>query len=130
MFGNSQMGGVNIGFPDICLTPPAALPIPYPNVSLGSVGFPPAFNVFWSCTPAHNLLTTPLFSLGDTAGVMGFGVASHLIMSQTRPITGAFTMLVDGLPATRMTSINMHNTMNAPGMTVVPSQVKVIILKP
>jgi hypothetical protein len=130
MFGNSQMGGVNVGFPDVCLTPPAALPVPYPNVSFGTAAFPPAPNVFWSCTPAHHLMTTPLLSLGDGAGVMGFGVASHLIMSQTRPLTGAFSLLVDGMPATRLGSVNLHNTMNAPGMTVVPSQVKVIILKP
>jgi hypothetical protein len=130
MFGNSQMGGVNIGFPDICLTPPVAIPIPYPNISLGPVGFPPAFKIFWMCTPSHNILTMPLFSLGDTPGVMGFGVVSHLIMSPTRPIIGAFTMLLMGLPATRLTTINIQNTLNCPGMTLVPAQIKVIILKP
>lgn len=129
MFGNSLGGGVNIGFPDVCLTPPVAVPIPYPNISLGPVGFPPAFKIFWSGTPSHNLMTTPMISNGDNPGVAGFGVVSHLIMSPTRPIIGAFTMLLMGLPATRLTTINIQNTLNAPGMTLVPSQVKVIILK-
>ena len=58
MFGNSQMGGVNIGFPDICKTPPM-IPIPYPNISFGPTGFPPAFKIFWMCTPSHNIMTMP-----------------------------------------------------------------------
>ena len=130
MFGNSQMGGVNIGFPDICLTPPVAVPVPYPNISFGPVGFPPSPKIFWMCAPAHHLFTTPMISMGDTPGVMGMGVVTHLIMSPTRPIIGSFTMLLHGIPATRMTTINLQNTMNSPGMALVPSQFKVIILKP
>ncbi len=128
MFGNAQMGGVNIGFPDVCLTPPTSLPIPYPNISFGPLGFPPAWNVFWMGTPAHNLMTQPAMSVGDQPGVM-LGVASHTVMGPSRPVLGAFTMLVDGMPATRMTSMYLMNTMNAPGITVVPAQVKVVILK-
>jgi hypothetical protein len=45
-------------------------------------------------------------------------------------VIGAFTMLLMGLPATRMTTINIQNTLNSPGMTLVPAQIKVIILKP
>ncbi len=68
MFGNAQMGGVNIAFPDICLTPPVAVPIPYPNISLGPVGFPPAFKIFWMCTPSHNIMT--MATNNATCGVM------------------------------------------------------------
>lgn len=128
MFGNSQMGGVNIGFPDICKTPPM-IPIPYPNISFGPTGFPPAFKIFWMCTPSHNIMTMPMFSIGDTPGVL-LGLVSQTVMAPTRHIIGAFTMLLMGLPATRMTTINIQNTMNCPGMTLVPSQIKVIILKP
>jgi len=128
MFGNSQMGGVNIGFPDICKTPPM-IPIPYPNISFGPVGFPPAFKIFWMCTPSHNIMTMPMFSIGDTPGIL-LGLVSQTVMAPTRHIIGAFTMLLMGLPATRMTTINIQNTLNCPGMTLVPSQIKVIILKP
>jgi hypothetical protein len=122
------MGGVNIGFPDICKTPPM-IPIPYPNISFGPTGFPPAFKIFWMCTPSHNIMTMPMFSVGDTPGVL-LGLVSQTVMAPTRHVIGAFTMLLMGLPATRMTTINIQNVLNCPGMTLVPSQIKVIILKP
>ena len=127
MFANALMGGLNLGFPDVCLTPPTAIPVPYPNISFGPLGFPPSPNVMWACTPAHHLMTTPMLSIGDTPGVM-MGVASGTDMAPTRPVIGAFTTLVNGIPATRLTSINIHNNTNAPGMTIVPAQPKVIIL--
>jgi hypothetical protein len=122
------MGGVNIGFPDICKTPPM-IPIPYPNISFGPTGFPPAFKIFWMCTPSHNIMTMPMFSVGDTPGIL-LGLVSQTVMAPTRHVIGAFTMLLMGLPATRMTTINIQNVLNCPGMTLVPSQIKVIILKP
>jgi hypothetical protein len=45
-------------------------------------------------------------------------------------MTAAFTCLVAGMPATRLTSMTLQNSTNAPGMTVVPSQVKVLLLCP
>ena len=129
MFGNAQLGGMNLGFPDVCLTPPVPLPIPYPNISFGPVGFPPSPNVMWMCTPAHHLMTTPVVSIGDTPGV-ALGVASGMIMAPTRPILGSFTTLVNGIPATRLTSMNIQNNTNCPGMTIAPAQVKVLILAP
>ena len=40
MFANSQMMGMDTGFPDVCLTPappsPAPVPIPYPNTGMAS----------------------------------------------------------------------------------------------
>jgi hypothetical protein len=128
MFGNAQMGGMNFGFPDVCLTPPAMVPVPYPNFSLGPVGFPPSPNVFWMCTPAHHLLTTPVVSFGDLPGAVG--VASGAVMLPTHHVTGAFTVLVNGLPGTRLTSINVQNNTNTPGMTVVPAQFRVLLLAP
>ena len=35
MFANSQMMGTDIAFPDVCLTPPIPVPVPYPNVARG-----------------------------------------------------------------------------------------------
>ncbi len=128
MFGNSQMGGLNLGFPDVCLTPPAMLPVPFPNISLGPLGFPPSPNVWWMCTPAHHLMTKPMISMGDIPGVAG--VASGTVMFMTHHVTGAFTTLVNCLPATRMTSINIQNNTNCPGMTLVPAQFRVLILSP
>jgi hypothetical protein len=127
MFANTQMGGMNLGFPDICKIPPVAVPVPFPNISLGPMGVPAVYNVLFMATPAHNLLTMIPISFGDTPGVM-MGLISSTVMAQTRTVTGAFRVLVGGLPCQRLTSINIQNTINCPGMRIVPSQVKVLVL--
>jgi hypothetical protein len=66
---------------------------------------------------------------GDNAGV-SMGVASGRVMGPSRHLTGAFTVLFEGMPASRMTSASIQNGTNAPGMRMVPSQTKVILLAP
>jgi hypothetical protein len=130
MFANTQMMGIDIGFPDVCLTPmPTPVPIPYPNIALGPMGVPAAYNVLFMCTPAHNLATTVVMTNGDNAGV-NMGVASGTVMGPSRHLTAAFTVLVDGIPATRLTSVALQNSTNCPGVRIVPSQVKVLLLAP
>lgn len=130
MFANSQMMGIDIGFPDVCLTPtPAPVPIPYPNIAAGPMGVPAAYNVLFMCTPAHNMSTTVPLTNGDNPGV-ALGVASGMVMGPSRHLTAAFTVLVDGMPATRLTSVALQNSTNCPGMRLVPSQVKVLLLAP
>jgi hypothetical protein len=129
MFANTQMGGMDFGIPDVCLTPPVPLPIPYPNFAMGPLGVPAAYNVLFMCTPAHNLLTTIPITLGDQPGV-ALGVASGMVMGPSRRLTAMFTCLVDGIPATRLTSMGLHNSTNIVGMRIVPSQVKVLLLGP
>jgi hypothetical protein len=129
MFANTQMMGIDLGFPDVCLTPPVPEPVPYPNIGLGPMGVPAAFNVLFLCTPAHNLSTTIVMTNGDNAGVM-MGVASGTVMGPDRHLTAAFTVLVGGIPATRLTSVSIQNTTNCPGMRIVPSQTTVLLLAP
>ena len=133
MFANAQLMGTDMGFPDVCLTPappaPAPIPIPYPNIALGPTAlafYPKVLHFF---TPAHNMATTVPLSNGDNTGLM-MGVASGLVMGPARHLTGAFTVLVGALPATRMTSVALQNSTNSPGVRLVPSQVKVVILSP
>lgn len=131
MFANSQMMGVDMGFPDVCLTPTPAgpVPIPYPNIAAGPMGVPAAYNVLFMATPAHNMLTTVPLTNGDNPGI-ALGVASGLVMGPSRHVTAAFTVLVGGAPATRMTSISIQNSTNCPGMRLVPSQPRVLLLAP
>ncbi len=130
MFANTQMGGMSLGFPDVCLTPtPAPVPIPYPNISAQPMGVPAAYHVLFMCTPAHNLTTSVPLTNGDNPGV-SMGVASGMVMGPSRHLTAAFTVLVGGIPGTRMTSMTLQNSTNAPGMSLVPSQIKVILLAP
>ncbi|MFP6683429.1 MAG: PAAR-like domain-containing protein, partial [Polyangiaceae bacterium] len=61
MFGNTQMMGVDMAFPDVCLTPapPAPpVPLPYPDISAGPMGAPPAAKIMFMCAPSHNMGTT------------------------------------------------------------------------
>src|SRR3954469_10556820 len=110
MFANTQMMGMDLAFPDVCLTPmPAPVPIPYPNIAMGPMGVPAAYNILFMCAPAHNMSTTVPLSNGDNAGV-ATGVASGMVMGPDRHLTAAFTVLVDGMPATRLTSVSLQNS--------------------
>jgi len=66
-------------------------------------------------------------ALGDQPGV-ALGVASGTVMGPARHLTAAFTVLVGGLPATRLTSISLQNSTNMIGLRIVPSQLKVLLL--
>jgi len=129
MFANTQMGGVDTAFPDVLLTPtPVPVPIPYPNNAQGSMGTPPVSNVFFAGMPAHNLGTQMPTSDGNNAGVAG--VSSGTVRGPSRAVTGASTVLLGGMPATRLTSINLQNTTNTTGARVSPSQTRVLLLAP
>lgn len=133
MFANTQMMGVDTGFPDVCLTPappsPSPVPLPYPNIGAGPMGVPAYYKVLFACAPAHNMATTVPMTNGDNPG-LATGVASGVVMGPDRHLTGSFTCLVGPMPATRMTSMALQNSTNCPGARIVPSQPKVIILSP
>jgi hypothetical protein len=131
MFANTQMMGIDTGFPDVCLTPSPAgpVPVPYPNVASGPMALNAAYDVLFSCAPAHNLGTTIPMTNGDNAGV-GLGLASGTVMGPARHLIGAFTVLIGGMAATRLTSASLQNSTNVPGVRCVPSQTTVMILAP
>lgn len=131
MFANTQMMGMDTGFPDVCLTPTPAgpVPVPYPNMAMGPMGVPAAYKVMFMAAPAHNMGTTVPLTNGDNAGV-AMGVASGLVMGPSRHLTASFTTLVGGMPATRLSSMSLQNSTNCPGCRVVPSQTKVLIMAP
>jgi hypothetical protein len=92
-----------------------------------ATGFAP--NVLFGGTPAHTLSTTSAMSNGDEPGVAG-GVVSNRFDATRRHTTAAFTVLVAGSPATRLTSVTTQNNNNAIGVRSVPSQPIVLILNP
>ena len=130
MFANTQMGGVDNAFPDVCLTPSPAgpVPIPYPNIAAGPTAVPAQVKVMFMCAPAHNMATTTPMTNGDNGGV-ATGVASGMVMGPSRHLTGSFTTLIVGAPCTRVTSAALQNSTNAPGVRLAPSQTKVVVLK-
>lgn len=132
MFANAQMMGTDLAFPDVCQTPspPAQpVPIPYPNIGNGSTGIPTAYNVLFMGTPAHDTATTIPLTNGDEAGVVT-GSASGTVMGPSRHLSGSVTVLLNGIPATRMSSSSQQNSTNSAGARLVPSQTLVMILAP
>ncbi len=129
MFANTQMSGIDLAFPDVCLTPPAAVPVPYPDIAAGPMGVKAVYNVLFMAAPVHNLGTVIPMTNGDNAG-LATGVASATVMGPSRHLTGAFTCLIGGMPVTRVTSMSLQNSTNCPGARIAPSQVKVLILAP
>lgn len=129
MFANTQMGGTNVGSPDTCLTPPYSTPTTYANTSQTASGVPAAYTILLAAAPAHNLGTTVPTSNGDEAGTYT-GVTSGTIMGPTRKTTAANTILMGGMPATRMTSATMQNSTNSVGVALSPSQTKILLLAP
>ncbi|MCL4460335.1 MAG: DUF4150 domain-containing protein [Nitrospirae bacterium] len=131
MFANTQMGGMALGFPDVCKTPagPVVVPVPYPNIAMGPMAVPPIPNILFGGAPAQNLMAEIPLTQGDDAGVLG-GVLSSTEMGTSRCLDGASTVLLGGAPATRLTSTTLQNGVNAPGVCLVPSQVTVLLLAP
>jgi hypothetical protein len=137
MFMLTMGAGMDLGFPDVCITPIPSptgeipTPLPYPDIGMTATNVPAAYNVLADCMPAINQLSMGTLSNGDEVGLEG-GVVSHMIDGQTEYLVGCFTILVDGVPAQRMTSVTGQNAMgvmpNAPGMCLCPSQVTVLTL--
>ncbi|MFA4913396.1 MAG: PAAR-like domain-containing protein [Burkholderiaceae bacterium] len=127
MFANCQLMGIDLAFPDICKTPPALIPIPYPNFALGPMAIPNAWNILIMGMPAHNLLTTIPLTNGDNPG-LALGLISPSVMGPSRHVTCVPNVLFKCIPATRLTSMTVQNRSNAVGMRIVPSQIKVVLL--
>lgn len=122
MLANNNLGIMNLGFPDVCLTPmPAPVPTPYPNIAFSVTHIPSQINIFIGIGLAENLATTGTISNGDNAGV-ALGVASGTIMGPDRGVLGSIKVLIAAIPGTRLTGLNIQNSTNCPGFTVIPAQ--------
>ncbi|MDR2669488.1 MAG: DUF4150 domain-containing protein [Desulfovibrio sp.] len=133
MFMLSMGPGTDLAFPDVCLTPvgPAVVPMPYPNTAVSAATAPVVPNVLVECTPALNMMSKGLVSMGDEAGVL-LGAVSHMMSGQTSYDVGCFTIMVGGAPAQRLTSVTGQNCLavlpNSVGACIAPSQATVLTL--
>ncbi len=133
MFANTQMPALNFTFPDVCkvATPVGPIPIPLPNLAFTTLAIPTIFNQFITAMPMHNLITMEPMSNGDEAGLTGGGgVVSNLAIGPCRHMLGSFKVFKMCMPSTKMLSPSGQNgaLMNIPGLTLTPSQVKVMEL--
>jgi carboxyl-terminal processing protease len=116
--------GMNIGFPDVCLTPTPAgpVPIPYPNIAMHAqaVGFSLIVKV--SGVHALNLGSKIPITMGDEPGT------AHPVFKQVGTfVMGNPVVFVDRLPAICLTCPTMGNAgNNAVGAVLVPSAVNVL----
>src|SRR6185369_4154314 len=111
--------GMNIGFPDVCLTPagPAVVPIPYPNMAMNAMAAPFVPTILLGFMPALNLGSTIPMTMGDEGGV-----AHPFFKQMGRYTMGNPKVLLQGLPAITLTSPTSGNNMNNPvGAVLVPS---------
>ncbi|QDQ28507.1 DUF4150 domain-containing protein [Chitinimonas arctica] len=127
MFANTNLGVLNLGFPDVCLTPPLAVPVPYPNLTFSVTHVPSQFNILIGGGLAENLLTQGTVSLGDLAGVLT-GVASGTVAGPDRPVLGSIKVLFGAAFATRLTTLTIQNSTNTVGVSLTPAQICVLLL--
>jgi carboxyl-terminal processing protease len=120
MLPSSNQGlGINMGFPDVCLTPaaPAPIPVPYPNLGMNSVAMPFAATILLSFLPAHSMAAKPLLTMGDNAGV-----AHPTFMGTGQNLMGNPRILLQGMPAETLCNPTNGNNFNDPcGAKLVPS---------
>jgi carboxyl-terminal processing protease len=110
--------GMNIGFPDVCVTPvgPVPVPIPYPNMAMNVMAVPFAPNVLISFMPGINMGAETPITLGDQAGV------ESPFMGPGRYTMGNPTVMVNALPAVNLLCPTSGNDfINPVGAVMVPS---------
>ena len=131
MFQNTFFPAIHFAFPDVCKTPlpVVPLPVPYPNIAITSTSIPSVFNQFIQAMPLHNLMTVAFISNGDNLGVAG-GVVSQTFMGPERHILGSLKVFASAMPVVKMLSPTEQNgpAGNMIGVTITPSQIKVMIL--
>lgn len=132
VFATTQMAGLNMAFPDICLTPaPPAPPIPtpYPNMAMPNTAIPSQVKVLTLAMPNHNMMTITPMSNGDNAGVM-MNPASGMVMGPQKQLMGSVKTFIGGMPANVMLKPSGQNGMmpGAMGTTLAPSQTKLMIM--
>ena len=121
MFVSTFGTGMSQGMPDVCMTPPFAIPAPFPNLAQNAMAIPSYFTVAINAMPELNMTAMYAMSNGDEGGTMG-GVASGMIMGPGRCMLGSQVVFVAGQPTWRLTATTLQNLTNVPGLTLVPSQ--------
>lgn len=131
MFMLTMGPGTVLAFPDVCRTPPAGAAVAYPNCVRTPTSAPAADQVVVEGAPALHQLSEGQVSSGNTAGRLK-GVVSGEVGGRCLFLGGSTSVLVDGAPAQRVTSVSAQNAAgmqaNAQGLAVAPSQSTVLIL--
>jgi hypothetical protein len=109
-------GGMSVVFPDVCLTPTSAgpVPIPYPNIAMASdtSAGPPTV----TCDGEMPMTKDAKYSKssGDEAGSAG-GIASGTFTNVAEFMLYSFDVKFEGKGACRLGDPLFHNNKNAMG---------------
>ena len=120
--------GMSMAMPDVCKTPPFAIPGPFPNIANNALVLPSYFTIMINGMPELNITGMYALTSGDEAGALG-GVASQTIVGTGRPVMGSTCYFVGGSPSWRLTAPTIQNTINCPGTSLAPSQTVKIVLR-
>ena len=119
LLASNRGAGMNIGMPDVCLTPaaPAPVPVPYPNLGLNVQASPFCTLIKITGMPGLNLGSKIPMTMGDEGGT------AHPMFKQMGSYTaGNSAIYLEKLPAINLTCPTTGNNMNnAAGAVLVPS---------
>ncbi len=119
LLASNRGAGMNVGMPDVCLTPaaPSPIPVPYPNFAMNMQASPFCTLVRLTGMNALNLGSKIPMTMGDEAGT------AHPMFKQMGQYTAGNTVVfLEKLPAINLTCPSTGNNMNAvPGAVLVPS---------
>ena len=105
---HKQSGGISLGAPDPCLTPPANMPVPYLNVAFSRDATDTAASVFCDHEPVMKASSHFGKSIGDEPGTGG-GVLSGCNRAKATFTNFSFDVLIEGEPTPRAFDPMMHN---------------------
>ena len=128
MFVSTFGQGMAMGMPDVCKTPPLAVPAPFPNLGNNAMAVPSYSTICINAMPELTLTGMHAVTQGDEGGAMG-GAVSQCIVGPARPLMGSQAVFVAGIPVWRLSDPTLHNLSNAPGVTSVPSQQIKLVLR-
>ena len=120
--------GMSMAMPDVCMTPPLAIPAPFPNIASNALAIPAYYTIMINGMPELNTVSMYAITSGDEGGAFG-GVGSGTIIGPGRPMMGSAACFVGGAPCWRLTAPTLQNLTNAPGTTIVPSQTVRLVLR-
>ena len=123
--------GVATAFPDVCLTPGPAgpIPIPYPNIAQSSDTAQGSTTVQMDGNPIMLKGSNFATSTGDEAGSAG-GVASACTKGKAEFILYSFDVKVDGQNVARMTDLMLQNKGAGPNTPPFPEVQAPLVVVP
>ena len=120
--------GSALASPDVCKTPPFAIPAPFPNIGMNATAVPTQYRIMINGQPILNIAAVNPTSSGDEGGTIG-GVVSQMIKGPVNATFGSMGYMVGGSPVQRCLDPTMQNGGNSVGANMAPSQVIVTVMR-